>query len=397
MSKAFSRLTRPIMRKLRRGGIINEHGITFKRQQNNDGLFTVNVMVDSQRIHRVIGRESDGTTRTQAENFIEKIKQDAKTGRLNLPKGRKIALGFSEAAKKYLIKLEQEGGKDLVMKRRRMLLHLIPYFGNLPFSKISSFDVERYKKKRLNEIVIHRGEKQRKKDNIKLKTTRPGTINRELAAISHLFSKAIEWGWIDCRPAVIKRYQEEQSRITYLTTEQIKYLIECAKQDQNQQIYPFIVIGLGTSMRRMEILNIRRENVNLQHRTIYIPQAKSGAREQPITQQLAEFLEGYLVGLQKGQPWLFPSPGAKEGHTMDIRKPFRRVVSAAGMNPDEIVRHTLRHTAITHLVQAGVDLPTVKRISGHKTLAMVERYAHQNGEHIKKAMDILEERYKEVV
>jgi site-specific recombinase XerD len=82
---------------------------------------------------------------------------------------------------------------------------------------------------------------------------------------------------------------------------------------------------------------------------------------------------------------------------MDIRKPFRRVVSAAGMNPDEVVRHTLRHTAITHLVQAGVDLPTVKRISGHKTLAMVERYAHQNGEHIKTAMDILEERYKEVV
>ena len=78
---------------------------------------------------------------------------------------------------------------------------------------------------------------------------------------------------------------------------------------------------------------------------------------------------------------------------MDIRKPFRRVVIAAGLNPDEVVRHTLRHTAITHLVQAGVDLPTVKRISGHKTLIMVERYAHQNGEHIGAAMDKLEERY----
>lgn len=52
-----------------------------------------------------------------------------------------------------------------------------------------------------------------------------------------------------------------------------------------------------------------------------------------------------------------------------------------------MVRHTLRHTAITHLVQAGIDLPTVKRISGHKTLAMVERYSHQNGQHIQAAMD----------
>jgi site-specific recombinase XerD len=58
------------------------------------------------------------------------------------------------------------------------------------------------------------------------------------------------------------------------------------------------------------------------------------------------------------------------------------------------VRHTLRHTAITHLVQAGVDLPTVKRISGHKNLSMVERYSHQNGSHIQAAMDKLSERYK---
>ncbi|MFB3046126.1 MAG: tyrosine-type recombinase/integrase [Acidiferrobacterales bacterium] len=49
---------------------------------------------------------------------------------------------------------------------------------------------------------------------------------------------------------------------------------------------------------------------------------------------------------------------------------------------------------ITHLVQAGVDLPTVQRISGHKTLQMVVRYSHQNGDHIRAAMDRLEQRYK---
>ncbi|MCZ6627971.1 MAG: tyrosine-type recombinase/integrase [SAR324 cluster bacterium] len=76
-----------------------------------------------------------------------------------------------------------------------------------------------------------------------------------------------------------------------------------------------------------------------------------------------------------------------------IEKPFRRVVEQAGLDPKVVVRHTLRHTAISHLVQAGVDLPTVQRISGHKTLQMVVRYAHQNGEHIQAAMDKLEERY----
>ena len=66
----------------------------------------------------------------------------------------------------------------------------------------------------------------------------------------------------------------------------------------------------------------------------------------------------------------------------------------SGLDPDQILRHTLRHTAITHLVQAGVDLPTVKRISGHKTLAMVERYAHANGAHIQAAMDKLQARLR---
>jgi integrase len=146
-------------------------------------------------------------------------------------------------------------------------------------------------------------------------------------------------------------------------------------------------------MRKMEILRIRKEYVDLERRTIFIPQAKSGSREQPITKHLAEFLESHIEMLPAGTPWLFPSIAAKGGYTTDVRKAFRRVVAAAGLNPDEVVRHTLRHTAITHLIQAGVDLPTVKRISGHKTLIMVERYAHQNGEHIQAAMDKLSERY----
>ena len=226
------------------------------------------------------------------------------------------------------------------------------------------------------------------------RSTLKATINRELAVLSHLFNKAIEWGWITVRPAKICRFHEGQGRITYLTVEQIQRLIECAKQDQNQNIYPFIVIGLETSMRKMEILSIRREHVDLDRHTIFIPKAKAGMREQPITSHLADFLKGYIDVLPKGTPWLFPSIAAEQGHTINILKPFRRVVTAAGLNPKEVVRHTLRHTAITHLVQAGVDLPTVKRISGHKTLTMVERHVHQNGEHIQAAMDKLQNRLK---
>jgi integrase len=376
MALKFTRLDRLTIRKLQPGQTLAEHGITFERLANGDGRYTVNVMVDGVRIHRVIGKESDGVTRQQAEDFIEQARTEAWKGRLNLPKARKVILGFTQAACAYLDKLAQEGGRDIEKKRYRLQDHLVPFFGDKSLAKLSTFDVERYKKQRLEASAS------------------PGTINRELACLSHLFTKAVEWKWIDFKPAVIKRFKEDNARITYLTTQQIARLLEAARQDQNWQVYPFIVIGLETSMRRMEILSIRLEHIDLARRVIFIQKAKAGAREQPITTHLAEFLKGYIEASEPGQEWLFPAKDSKTGHTVSIEKAFRRVVAAAGLNPKEVVRHTLRHTAITHLVQAGVDLPTVQRISGHKTLQMVVRYSHQNGEHIQAAMDKLDKRYR---
>ncbi|MFQ5477607.1 MAG: tyrosine-type recombinase/integrase, partial [Candidatus Binatia bacterium] len=79
----------------------------------------------------------------------------------------------------------------------------------------------------------------------------------------------------------------------------------CAKDDGNEHIYPFIVIGVETSMRLMEILSIRKEHVDVQRRVIYIPKGKTGAREQPITAYLAEFLKGYIIALPS-RPGSFP-------------------------------------------------------------------------------------------
>jgi len=73
-SKTFTLLSRHAMRKLSPGAKLTEDGITFQRLENGDGLFTISVMVDGLRIHRVIGRESDGTTRKQAEDFIREVR-----------------------------------------------------------------------------------------------------------------------------------------------------------------------------------------------------------------------------------------------------------------------------------------------------------------------------------
>lgn len=371
----FTKLTRANCRKLPAGQTLTEGGIAYEKLANGDGRFAVNVMVDKQRIHRVLGLESEGVTREQCEQFIEQKRTEARQGRLSLPKGRKVALGFSEAAEQYLTRLEQGDGKDLRMKRKRLTQHLIPFFKDKPLSSITAWDVERYKRQRQDEGV------------------KTGTVNRELAVLSHLFTKGVDWFWLDKRPAKLNRLKEDVGRITYLTPEQIQRLLAASTADVNPHVYPFIRIGLATGMRRMEILRIRVEDVDTERRMIAIPRAKAGARMQPITAELADYLKEVLASAPPEQIWLFPADSAS-GHTVAIEKSFRRVVKAAGLDPAVVLRHTLRHTAITHLVQAGVDLPTVQRISGHKTLQMVVRYSHQNGEHLQAALDKLEERYK---
>lgn len=57
----------------------------------------------------------------------------------------------------------------------------------------------------------------------------------------------------------------------------------------------------------------------------------------------------------------------------------------------------LRHTAITALVQAGVDLPTIKRVSGHKTLNMVLRYTHLSNDHIDRTIAELDAGFSDAI
>ncbi len=113
MARQFKKLTRPRMRTLKVGEEITESGITFARLMNGDGCFAVNVMVDQRRIHRVIGRESEGVTRTTAESFIANLCASSRVERLNLPQGRKVTLTVAAAVPLYLERLSQEGGLDL--------------------------------------------------------------------------------------------------------------------------------------------------------------------------------------------------------------------------------------------------------------------------------------------
>jgi integrase len=377
MALKFTKLTRPAIRNLAAGQSLSEHGITALCQASGDIRYSVNIMVDGQRIHRVIGRQSDGVTREQAERAIEKFRTNAREGRLDLPKGQKIHRSFAKAGKEYLDRLEettgpgQKGFKDLPNKRRHIEAYLTPYFGTKRADQISGFLVQHYTRHRLDS-----GAKQ-------------ATVNRELSTLSHMMNRLVDWKWIkdEDRPKIVKG-EEPRKKIVILTDETATALYNGAVADQDPLTWLFVIIGLNSAMRHSEILRIKWDDIDFEQRRIHLEEAKAGQRTQPISDSLTKMLKQERDQREDKTGWIFPtqSKGAKFPYRRTMHPQFERAAIRAKLDPSKVTPHVMRHTGITRLVKARVDLPTIQKISGHKTLAMVLRYVHLSDEHIDRAM-----------
>ena len=374
MARSFQKLTRTPIRSLAPGQKITEGGITAEKLPDGDVRYAVNIMVDGQRIHRVVGLASDDTTRIQVEDFISDTRTSAKAGRLSFPKGRKTHLTFRQAADDYSDGLEATDGKNLVAKKRQLNRYLKPFFGDQRLDAITTFTVDCYKKRRLDADATN------------------GTVNRELATLSHLFSKAVEWKWLQTKPCKVSKLEEPEGRIIALSDDQVEALINAGVADEEPDCWLFVAFGFNTAMRHSEMLRARFDQIDFQRNRLFLPKAKAGQRVQPLTPELVAILKRERDMREDRDGWIFPSPrpnASLTGHRYRMDKPFRRAVTAAGLDPDAVTPHVMRHTAITRLVQAGVDLPTIQKISGHKTLTMVLRYTHVHGDHIDRAISAI--------
>ena len=374
----FSNLTRAAVKAMPSGKSVSESGITAFKQLNGDVRYSINIMVDGQRIHRVVGRERDGVTREQAERLIEKLRTEAREGRLGLPKARKLFRSLAEAAEEYLTRMEQIGGKDLKNKRRHLSQRIIPALGRIRMDQLTTFCLSTYRAKRRDEGASN------------------ATINRELSTLSHMLHRAStkDWGWItaDALPEIPKE-REARKRIRILTEEQRDRLLRAAVNDSDPRAWLFVMFGLNTAMRHSEIVCRRYDEIDFDNCRIWVDRAKAGEREQPITPSLRDSLAKQRKMENDPNGWIFPSVRAncKLSHRRDMRGAFARIVKQAGLDPKQCTPHVMRHTAISSLVMARADIPTIQKISGHKTPAMVLHYVHLFGEHIDNAMSVLDQ------
>ena len=85
--------------------------------------------------------------------------------------------------------------------------------------------------------------------------------------------------------------------------------------------------------------------------------------------------------------YVFFDPGTGKPYG-DIKRSFKTALKRSGIRDFRF--HDLRHTFASYLVMAWVDITTVSKLLGHKSLTMTLRYAHLAPSHMVKAVDILD-------
>lgn len=215
------------------------------------------------------------------------------------------------------------------------------------------------------------------------------TAVRYLAALSHAFTVAIkEWGWIENNPVnKITKPKEPRGRVRFLSDEERKSLLEKCKE--NKILYLILVLALSTGARRMEIMNLRWQDIDLNRGIITLHETKNGERRiLPAVGHALELLKEHSKTPHSDSDLVFP--GNNINKPIDIRTPWEAAMKNAGITDFRF--HDLRHSAASYLVMNGASLAEIAEVLGHKTLQMVKRYAHLSEAHTSKVVASMNEK-----
>nr|WP_218958527.1 site-specific tyrosine recombinase XerD [Thalassovita aquimarina] len=230
------------------------------------------------------------------------------------------------------------------------------------------------------------------------------TRARRLSAIRQLFRFAFEEGLRQDNPAIqICGPGRDKKLPKTLSEDEVDRLLDAARttgRSASDRLRNSCLMEVlyATGMRVSELVSLPVAATRGDPRVLLI--LGKGGKERmvplspPARAMLAEWLatrdEIEEAARKKGLPasrYLFPSRG-KSGHL--TRHRFFQIVKnlavAAGVAPDKVTPHTLRHAFATHLLANGADLRAIQTLLGHADVATTEIYTH-----------VLDERLKELV
>lgn len=211
------------------------------------------------------------------------------------------------------------------------------------------------------------------------------TANRYLSTLSTVFTLAYkEWELISENPFLkVTKFPENKGRTRFLTKEEFQSLLEECKNSSNSNLYGMVLLAGTLGMRFGEITNLTWKDIDFTNRFITLEMTKNkDTRVVPMSDSIYHYLQG-KNNKKSPEEFVFPSkdPNKRSPYSM-IRKSFHRILQ--NLKFEDVVFHTLRHTAASHLAMNGATQAELMEIIGHRSPVMSKRYTHFNKSHLLK-------------
>ncbi len=212
------------------------------------------------------------------------------------------------------------------------------------------------------------------------------TVNRDLAALRLILNLAIRKEYIAKNPVKEVQFLDEGPGQMRVVSHQEQQRYMAAASPLLRDVATLIV---ETGMRPEEVFTIRKENVHLKLRYLFVPSGKThfARRNVPLTEATIDILKWRLIETEG--PFVFPRKGDHDKPLTTVRKPHHKALRAAKIDPPFRL-YDFRHTFGSRTAMAGVDLPTLRELMGHSDISTTMRYVHPTPEHKQEAVRKLE-------
>lgn len=307
-------------------------------------------------------------TRKEAEAWARQVEADIDRGKS--PIRGKVTLTLEQALKDYEVQFSAFK-KGYAQERVRLAHWRAHKLAALTLDGITPSLMSDYRDQRLKKVS-------------------PSTVRLELALLSHVYSVAVtEWGLsLDNPVRRIRKPKAPGGRTRRPTAEELDAISE---QLPSNEMRVFVRLAAETAMRRGELFSLTWGQVDLDRRTVYLPDTKNGSSRTVVISTRAVEQFAKLTRTMSNQP---AERVFSMTHRDSASKAFARAVTAARLayekesvepSPLHLVGlrlHDLRHEATSRLFERGLSTIEVASITGHKTLSMLQRYTHLSAEHL---------------
>jgi integrase/recombinase XerD len=145
----------------------------------------------------------------------------------------------------------------------------------------------------------------------------------------------------------------------------------------------------GSGLRATELVSLPRNAVS-PDRPFIILKGKGGReRLVPISDRARAAVAEHAAAVPRDSLYLFPS-GKKHLSRVRLYQLVRELAAGAGIPPERISPHVLRHAFATHLLEGGADLRTVQTLLGHADIATTQIYTHVDS---RRLIDLVNQRH----